>query len=73
MGTPSQGSAILIDVRINESSMLNAPIAIAPGEFTKLGSISQVSVLPNDYITVNIDGVGSVTAGANLTVTLVIE
>lgn len=73
VGTPSEGSAILIDVRINEASLLNAPIVIPAGEYTKLGSLAQVSVLPNDYITVNIDGVGSVTAGANLTVTLVIE
>jgi hypothetical protein len=73
VGTPSVGSQIIVDVRINEASMLNAPIVLQPGEYTKLGSISQVSVLPNDYITVNIDGVGSVTAGANLTVTLVIE
>jgi len=73
VGIPSEGSGILVDVRINEASMLNAPIEILPGTYTRLGSLSQVSVLPNDYITVNIDGVGSVTAGANLTVTLVIE
>lgn len=72
VGTSPTGSSVQLAVLLNGQSMLNAPINIYPGEFTRLGSIAQVSVLPGDYITVNIEGVGSVTAGANLTVTLTI-
>jgi len=72
VGTSPTGSAVQVNVLINGQTMLNTPILINPGEFTKTGSIAQVSVLPNDYITVNIEGVGSVTAGANLTVTVTI-
>lgn len=73
VGTSPTGSAVQVNVLINGTSMLNTPILINPGEFTKTGSIAQISVLPNDYITVDIQGVGSVTAGANLTVTLTIQ
>lgn len=74
VGTPCQGTIpILIDVLINGITALNTPIALAANAYTALGSLAQVSVLPGDYFTVNILQVGSVTAGANLTVTLVIQ
>jgi hypothetical protein len=74
VGTPCQGiNPILIDVLINGVSALNAPIALLANSYTALASLAQVSVLPGDYFTVNILQVGSVTAGANLTVTLVIQ
>jgi hypothetical protein len=73
VGTSPAGSPVQVNVLVNGTTMLNTPILINPGEFTKTGSIAQVSVLPNDYLTVNIEGVGSVTAGANLTVTVTIE
>jgi hypothetical protein len=73
VGTSPVGSPIVIDVLNNGTSVLNNTLNILPGQFTALGSIAQVSVISGDYFTVNINGVGSVTAGANLTVTLVIQ
>lgn len=73
VGTPPQGSSVVVDVMINGVSALNTPMIINPGQYTVLGSIAQNSVLQGDYFTVNIYGVGAVTAGANLTVTLVIQ
>jgi Major tropism determinant N-terminal domain len=74
VGTPCQGTIpILVDVLVNGVSALNTPIALQANAYTALGSLAQVSVLPGDYFTVSILQIGSVTAGANLTVTLVIQ
>lgn len=74
VGQPCQGGVpIIVDVLINGATALNTPLVLYANEYTKLGSIAQTSVVAGDYFTVNINSVGSVTAGANLTVTLVIQ
>jgi len=70
VGTPSQGSAIIVDVLKNGVTILDSPILIAAESFTSLGAITSNSVTAGDYFTVSVLQVGSVTAGANLTVTL---
>jgi hypothetical protein len=73
VGTPSSGGSVVVDVLINGVTALSGSIIIPPGQYTTKGIIAQNSVNVGDYFTVNINGVGTVTAGANLTVTLVIE
>ena len=72
VGNPSQGTAIVLDILKNESTILSSPLQIAPGEYTSVGTISANSVSAGDYFTVDITQVGSVTPGDNLTVTLTI-
>lgn len=73
VGTPSSGSPILVDINKNGVSILSSPISIAAGTNTATGTISNSSVSAGDYFTVDIDQVGSGTAGANLTVTITIS
>lgn len=72
IGTPSTGSAVVVDINKNGTSILSSPISVAAGQYTATGTISNSSVAIGDYFTVDIDSVGSSTAGANLTVTLYI-
>jgi hypothetical protein len=72
VGTPSSGAAIIVDVLKNGETILSSPIEVVAGDNTSLGTISESSVFEDDYFTVNIIQVGSVTPGANLTVTLTI-
>lgn len=73
VGTPSTGSAVVVDINKNGTSVLSSPISIAAGAYTATGIISSSSVSAGDYFTVDIDSVGSTTAGANLTVTITIS
>jgi hypothetical protein len=70
VGTPSTGSAVVVDINKNGTTILSAPISIAAAAFTATGTISVSNVVAGDYLTVDIDSVGSTTPGANLTVTL---
>lgn len=70
VGTPSTGSAVLVDINKNGTTILSAPISIAAAAYTATGTISVSNVVSGDYLTVDIDAVGSTTPGANLTVTL---
>lgn len=72
VGTPSTGSAVVVDVNKNGSSILSSPISVAAGAYTQTGTIGSASVTAGDYFTVDIDAVGSTTPGANLTVTITI-
>lgn len=75
IGTSPTGSPVVVDVLKNGLTTLDSPISIAPGETTLKGilKVSNISVSEGDYFTVNVDSVGSVTTGANLTVTLEIQ
>lgn len=73
VGTAPTGSAILVDVNKNGTSILSSPISIAIGSNTAVGTINNFSVSAGDYFTVDIDQVGSSTAGANLTVAITIS
>ncbi len=73
VGTPSTGSAVVVDVNKNGTTVLSAPISVAAGAYTQTGTISNASVSAGDYFTVDIDSVGSTTPGTNLTVTLTIS
>jgi hypothetical protein len=70
VGTPSQGSSIIVDILKNGTTVLGSSISLEAGSFTATGTIANTSVTAGDYFTVNILQVGSITAGANLTVTL---
>lgn len=72
VGTPSTGSAVLVDVNKNGTSVLSGPISIAAAAYTATGTISNSTVLAGDYFTVDIDSVGSTSPGTNLTVTITI-
>lgn len=76
VGTAPTGSAITVNVYKNGttsgSTVLSSPISISAGSYTATGTISTTSVSSGDFFVVDITGVGSSTAGANLTVTLVI-
>jgi hypothetical protein len=75
IGTPSSGSPVVVDVLKNGVSVLSTPLSIPAGEYSLKGILadSQLSVSAGDYFTVNVTGVGSVTTGANLTVTLEVQ
>lgn len=73
LGTPSVGSAVVVDVNKNGTSILSAPISVAAGQYTATGTISNSSVSIGDYFTVDIDSVGSTSPGTNLTVTITIS
>jgi hypothetical protein len=72
IGTPSVGSAVVVDVNKNGTSILSSPISVAAGQYTATGTISNTSVVAGDYLTVDIDAVGSTSPGANLTATVYI-
>jgi hypothetical protein len=72
LGTPPVGSAVVVDINKNGTSILSSPISVAAGAYTATGTISTSAVSIGDYFTVDIDSVGSTSAGANLTVTLTI-
>lgn len=72
LGTPSVGSAVVVDVNKNGTSILTTPISIPAGQYTATGTISNSAVSIGDYYTVDIDSVGSTSPGANLTVTITI-
>lgn len=72
VGTAPTGSALTVDVLKNGVSILSSAISIAAGTNTATGTISSSSVSSGDYFTVNVTGVGSSTAGANLTVSVYI-
>ena len=70
VGTAPTGSALTVDVLKNGTSILSSAISIAAGTNTATGTISTSSVSSGDYFTINVTGVGSTIAGANLTVSV---
>lgn len=75
VGTAPAGSSVVVDVNKNGSSVFtnqaNRP-TIAPGTNTsgKVTNMDVTTVADGEYLTVDLDQVGSTTAGADLTVQL---
>lgn len=74
VGTAPTGAAILVDVNKNGTTIFttqaNRP-SIAAAGFTALAAAVNVPALaPGDYLTVDVDQVGSTVAGSDLTVTV---
>jgi hypothetical protein len=70
VSTPSVGAPVVVALLINGVTV--GTVSVAAGAYTATTTLSQVVNL-NDYATVNVTGVGSTTAGSDLTVTLTIN
>lgn len=73
VGTTPAGSTIIIDVNKNGSTIFstqaNRPtIAIAGSTSGLITNMNTTSIVSGDYLTIDIDQVGSTSAGADLTV-----
>ena len=75
VGTAPVGSVITVDINDAGSSILSPKITIAAGSKTSVGGtapvISPPALADDAEITIDIDTVGSSTAGAGLKVTLI--
>lgn len=74
VGTAPTDASILVDVNKNGTTIFNNRPVIAAGAVT--GSSADFSVTtwnPGDYLTVDIDQIGSGTAGSNMVVHIVIK
>jgi hypothetical protein len=72
VGTAPTGASVIVDVHLNGTTIFttqgNRP-TISPGAFTSGSATPDVtSVAAGDYLTIDIDQVGSTVAGAYLTV-----
>lgn len=72
VGTPSSGAPIVVDVNRNGTSIFtnqaNRP-SIAAGAYTDLsGTPDVVALAAGDYLTIDVDSVGSTVTGSHLTV-----
>lgn len=72
VGTAPTGASLLVDVNINGTTIFgtqtNRP-TITAGTFTAAApAINTTTIAPGDYLTVDVDQVGSTIAGSNLTV-----
>ena len=70
VGTPATGSPIVVDTLINGVSI--GTVTIPAGSNTAVLALSKTVYL-NDYATVSILSVGSITAGSDLTLVLTIN
>ena len=62
--TPSSGSAI--NLRINKNGSSAGTVTIDSGQTSSINNALNISLAQNDYLTVDITQVGSITAGSNL-------
>lgn len=73
-GTPPEGSSIVVDININGASIFTNPAnrpSIFENNFFATGITLDTTILyQNEYLTVDIDQVGSTQAGTDLVVTL---
>lgn len=73
LGTAPTGSAATFDLKKNGTSVMATPTTISIADGTNVSSKAvptTTAIADGDYITVDITGVGSTTAGADLTVTV---
>lgn len=76
VGTSPVGAPVIIDLNINGVSIFENPSqrpTISPGQNTALGSQIVTAVFPGDYITVDVDSVGTTQPGADLTVSVTLS
>lgn len=74
VGTAPTGAAIIVDVNKNGttifSTQANRPTIAASGNTATVGAIGVTSLTTGDYLTVDIDQIGSSAAGQDLTVSI---
>lgn len=73
VGTAPAGAALVVDVNKNGTTLFTAQgnrPQITPGNNTATGSPEVIDLAAGDYLTVDVDQVGSGTTGADLTVTV---
>lgn len=73
VGTAPTGAAIIVDINVNETTIFttqtNRPTIAAAGNTSgKVTSMEVTTIADGSYVTVDIDQVGSTSAGTNLTV-----
>lgn len=70
--TAPTGAAINLDINKNGSSILSSPLTIAATAYTgtSSGSFTSATLADGDYLTIDIDQVGSTVPGAGLLVQL---
>lgn len=74
VGSAPSGSAVILDVNKNGTTIYgtqaNRPTIAAGGTSATVGSASVTSVTTGDYLTIDVDQVGSSSPGTNLTVVI---
>jgi hypothetical protein len=77
VGTAPTGASVIVDVNKNGSTIYgtqaNRPTIAASGNTAVGGAASGAAFAANDYLTVDIDQIGSTVAGADLTVAVQVE
>lgn len=76
VGTAPTGAAILVDVNKNDTSIFAAPAdrpSIAAGSNTAQVTPSGLTLAAGDYLTVDVDQIGSTVAGSDLTVQIRVQ
>jgi hypothetical protein len=76
VGTPSAGSPVIVDVHKNGTTIFTDPQTrptISAGGYTATSTPAVVALAAGDFLTVDIDAVGSTQPGADLTVSVTIE
>jgi len=71
VGTAPTGSSLIVDVNLNGTTIFTTQgdrPTIVDGGFTDTSVPAVTSVVAGDYLTIDIDQVGSTTPGSNLTV-----
>jgi hypothetical protein len=72
VGTAPTGASLLVDVNINGTTIFttqtNRPTITASTFTAAAAAINTTTIAPGDYLTVDVDQVGSTIAGSNLTV-----
>jgi hypothetical protein len=74
VGTAPTGASVIVDVNKNGTTIFTTQSArptIAASGFTATGTPAVTTWAAGDYLTVDIDQIGSTVAGADLTVTVV--
>jgi type II secretory pathway pseudopilin PulG len=74
VGTAPTGASLLVDVNINGTTIFttqtNRPTITASTFTAAAAAINTTTIAPGDYLTVDVDQVGSTIAGSNLTVAI---
>lgn len=74
VSTAPTGSALVVDVNKNGTTMFSTKPQVAASAFTGTQAANaSTSVTTGDYITVDIDSIGSTVAGSDVVVTVVLQ
>lgn len=76
VGTSPTGAPVTVDLNVNGVSIFTDQSkrpSIAPGQFTAVGNQGVTPIFPGDYITVDVDSVGTTQPGADLTVSVTLS